>query len=374
MVYKPRKHGFWSHIFSLVFVFGFFLSALTTVIYHSVFKESRRVSISANAVQLNSEFQLIQGRILFQAEPVYNVTVIVDLVDSLSHKSPLSSTVTNKSGEFLLDSIPTTIGNRKVTEIEINAKGNLVVKGDSITVSGTETITISGKGSQEIVKISIWVIVILPAIFLLSFIVPFLTLSPRWKYGFSISLAIILTLSMIIAISGGISNINKNYSSDTEKVISLGYASLFHGTYVEGVPSEWLFSITSLQLDTKSDNSGNVTVKGFGVPLWVLLIAVVGAGLLTVSIIVSEIKDRPKFHLIEKNVPDDEEFKEFRARLERIVRHQFYILFSPIGAIFVYQMLVTADAAYNSTTVALAAFGAGASLNVILDYAITSYR
>lgn len=355
-------------------MFGFFLSALTTVIYHSVFKESRRVSISANAVQLNSEFQLIQGRILFQAEPVYNVTVIVDLVDSLSHKSPLSSTVTNKSGEFLLDSIPTTIGNRKVTEIEINAKGNLVVKGDSITVSGTETITISGKGSQEIVKISIWVIVILPAIFLLSFIVPFLTLSPRWKYGFSISLAIILTLSMIIAISGGISNINKNYSSDTEKVISLGYASLFHGTYVEGVPSEWLFSITSLQLDTKSDNSGNVTVKGFGVPLWVLLIAVVGAGLLTVSIIVSEIKDRPKFHLIEKNVPDDEEFKEFRARLERIVRHQFYILFSPIGAIFVYQMLVTADAAYNSTTVALAAFGAGASLNVILDYAITSYR
>jgi hypothetical protein len=122
-------------------------------------------------------------------------------------------------------------------------------------------------------------------------------------------------------------------------------------------------------------------MSGFGVPLWVLLIAVVGAGLLTVSIIVSEIKNRPKFYLIEEALvkkrsmdaksAEAKELTEFRSRLERIIRHQFNILFSPIGAIFVYQLLVIADAAVNSVTVALAAFGAGASLNLILDRAIS---
>ncbi len=85
----------------------------------------------------------------------------------------------------------------------------------------------------------------------------------------------------------------------------------------------------------------------------------------------SEIKDRPKFYILEQEQPDPKELKKFRSKMERIIGHQFYILFSLIGAVFIYQMLAVANADYNSITVALAVLGAGASLNLILDKAIT---
>ena len=117
-----------------------------------------------------------------------------------------------------------------------------------------------------------------------------------------------------------------------------------------------------------------------------MLLAVVGSAVLTVSIVISEIKNRPKFWLLDhlyrrdgkENEKDkdplstaaDQELAEFRNRLDRIIRHQFNILFSPIGAIFVYQSLVLTDAANNLILVAFAAFGAGAALSIILDKAI----
>jgi hypothetical protein len=70
-------------------------------------------------------------------------------------------------------------------------------------------------------------------------------------------------------------------------------------------------------------------------------------------------------------IPETSQPEEIRRRLKAIVQHQFYILFAPVGAIFVYQILVVGSAAAASLTVALAALGAGASLSALLDKAVT---
>jgi len=57
---------------------------------------------------------------------------------------------------------------------------------------------------------------------------------------------------------------------------------------------------------------------------------------------------------------------QFRAEM---VRHQIYILFAPIGAIFVYQLLLVAGGTSEIATVGLAALASGITLNSILERA-----
>jgi hypothetical protein len=103
-------------------------------------------------------------------------------------------------------------------------------------------------------------------------------------------------------------------------------------------------------------------VRGFGAPLWVLLLAVLGVGLRTMSIIVNEISHEPDFR----------DPQAVRARIELIVRHQFFMLFAPLGAIFVYQFLVMAESASQPSTVALVSLGAGLTLTTLLERALAT--
>jgi hypothetical protein len=54
-----------------------------------------------------------------------------------------------------------------------------------------------------------------------------------------------------------------------------------------------------------------------------------------------------------------------------LVQNQFFTLFAPLGGIFTYQALVLAGAALQPFVVAVAALGAGATLNVLLHLAIS---
>jgi hypothetical protein len=99
--------------------------------------------------------------------------------------------------------------------------------------------------------------------------------------------------------------------------------------------------------------------KGFGAPLWVLLVAVLGAALFTISIILVGIGEAPL----------QLQPHEIRERIKTVVLHQFYMLFAPIGAIFVYQLLVIAGAASQPAAVAIAVLAAGVSLNLLLEKA-----
>jgi hypothetical protein len=102
-------------------------------------------------------------------------------------------------------------------------------------------------------------------------------------------------------------------------------------------------------------------IQGFGAPLWVLALAVCGAALFTLRVIVQEICYPPDFVKVDR--PD------LRKRVFNILQYQMFLLASPFIVIFVYQALVLAGAASQPLTVAIAMLGAGLALNVILDRA-----
>jgi len=362
-------------------------------------KKTPRLEIIANLIPLDANTWSMRGRILNDGDPVANAKVWAVLDGDGSNEDSPPAVTSDQQGGFKIDSLPryfgipnnqSTLSTTKkdeptsesrlkagteskyiVREIRIYAKAHISISGetteDSEIIKGKEVLTLIGQESKQIVNVTFDQIIFLPTVFLISIIIPFLGISPQLKYRFSLTLAFLLTVALIVAISRGI-----NFVSTSEsEILSFGFIHVFQGTYVPGVPAEWLFSFTS---PGDTVNSG-----GFGVPLWVLLLSVIGSSLFTVLIIVSEIKDRPNFKLLTDDNPGDgevnkqreEELKKFHAKIEDVVRHQFYMLFSPLGAIFVYQLMVLADAVGQPITVAIAALGAGSSMNIILDKAVT---
>jgi hypothetical protein len=200
------------------------------------------------------------------------------------------------------------------------------------------------------VHLSAMRLVALPTIFFFSLLIPFMMRPTKLRHCLSLSLAVAFTLVMIAHFSLALFYVHSVVEAD--EVLALGFASIFQGRYAEGLPADWLASLTL------TDGNLDAVGHGFGAPLWVMLLSVVGAGLLTVSLVVNEISDRP------------DNRQELRERDQYIVQHQFFIFFAPIGAIFVYQLLVAAGAVAQPLTVAVAALGAGASLNYLLVLAL----
>lgn len=209
--------------------------------------------------------------------------------------------------------------------------------------------------------------------------------------GTSIALAFIA----LIGIGLGFKHVSGFTNSD--KVLSLGYAHIFMGSYIDGKEKDWMFSLTfpkealsakdeifsQTESDTGSqsgadDESGtddqvesNVGVEnalgssreidpGFGVPLWAMLLAVVGSVFFTLAIFVNGIQ-KPL---------DYKDKNDVCNRASILVKHQTYILFAPLGAIFVYQGLLEIDAASNNFGVAVAALAAGTTQNALLEVAL----
>lgn len=236
----------------------------------------------------------------------------------------------------------------------------------------------------------------------------------RANYYAIVVLALAFTVAMIVFISTTTQELAG--SQNKEEVISLGFAHVYFGTYVADEDPEWLLSMTApnlgdedrkvgdAQIESRSppqqgegsgqagppaasivpgdaeqtpDNAtgrdagdqadsptgavasnGVVYSKGFGAPLWLILLAVVGSSVFMIRLLVDSLKTPVTFS------PD-----LVRARMAEIVRYEVYILFAPLGAILVYQLLVSAGSASEPITVGLAALAAGIGLNNLLEKA-----
>ena len=99
--------------------------------------------------------------------------------------------------------------------------------------------------------------------------------------------------------------------------------------------------------------------SGFGAPLWVLLLSVVGSSVFTIKMVVDNLKEPLDF----------DNAQMVRGRVSEVLTHQFYILFAPLGGIFIYQLLVAAGSASEPITVGLAALASGIALNAVLERA-----
>jgi hypothetical protein len=362
----------------------------------------------------------IHGRVLRDNVPASHVTVWAVMKDQKGNRHSPPAATTDAEGAYAITGFPLKIGPNPVTEVTVRtwdpaAQGASTWVGGAPGATGEEVLVI-GQGSLRRVKFSNWGLFVPTSIFLASMGVAFLGQGTHWAYKLAMAFAFLLTGVMIIAISAGLSYVHT--TGDKNEVLSLGFASLFRGQYVEQAEPEWLFSLTAPHgvpnsapkapskvgqaADTKakaaataatsggaaaldpqrpgmvssanagttalganagsSDRLDSPLVRGFGAPLWVLLLAVLGVALRTMSIIVNEISHEPDFH----------DHQAVQARIELIVRHQFFMLFAPLGAIFVYQFLVMAESANQPSTVALVSLGAGLTLTTLLERALAT--
>ena len=195
------------------------------------------------------------------------------------------------------------------------------------------------------------------------------------------------------------------------EVVSLGFANVYFGSYSKEAGADWVLSLTSpIFIDTNSakdtsvagtatadtadtkpatstgssiedkqrasgdatgkvvpsaekadkDTSGFLSQPGFGAPLWVLLLSVVGSGVFTISLVVERLISTVNF----------QQPGEVRKILTNLIMHQVYILFAPLGGIVIYQLLLTAGSVSQPITVGLAALASGVALNAILKKAM----
>ena len=182
------------------------------------------------------------------------------------------------------------------------------------------------------------------------------------KYYVLISLDLLFTVSMIYLIGITITSLEPA-DGEEPKSTSLGFGYVFYDSYVSDGPKDWNFSLTAPHENagpgsttTAAADSG--PARGFGAPLWVLLLSVLGAGLYTIKLVVDNVRKGSTY--TEKAV---------RTMAADIIQHQFYILFAPLGSIFVYQFLILAGIGSKPLTVALAALASGIALNVLLKKA-----
>jgi hypothetical protein len=314
----------------------------------------------------------LRGRVRLEDSPVKGILVWAVLKDALGNRDSLPTATADSEGAFVIEPFPKTIAGHTVTEVTVYAREPASTSWFSWLkprpVTG-ELVLLVGQGSLRRVDFSIWWLIAPAALFVISIVIAFTT-TPSEAYWGSIFLAFFLTLLTIIEISYGLRYVHT--TGEKNEILSLGYASIFRGRYVKGTESEWLFSLTashepaSNQMSTAEALSENASAaegsappiaRGFGAPLWVLLLAVAGVGLRTIMIIISEIG----------HLPDFRNPAELRRRTEVLVRHQLFRLFAPLGAVFVYQFLVIAESATQPVAVALVALGAGLTLTTLLE-------
>ena len=361
----------------------------------------------------------LRGRVVKDGQPIKNATVWAVAKDSKGNRDSPPSAKTNDDGAFEIKGLSARI--ERLGEVAVFARetGWFADKAEEVLTIGSDVLRRS-RGSS-------WLFVFIPFTFVASAILPFLGDMKLWKYVWLLVFAVWVTASVIAALSISLKVVQTQ--TDKDEIVSMGFASLFRGRYVEDVGVEWLLSLTAPAAEQGSPAvapanlpaaptaapatpaqpeaakgeppkppaagapapaapagqpaatvaKSTTPLKGFGAPLWVVLLAVVGSGLMTVSLIVAEISDRPDFPDPPPPGAPDADQKAYQAaqktvqqRAERIVRHQFFILFSPLSAIFVYQALVAANTASQPLAVAITVLGAGPVLNGLLDKALTT--
>ena len=395
---KPKtkkKPGWWNYALTALPLLVFVISIV--VAFASPGGSVSQLTVVSALVANGNQYQ-INGRVLMDGDPVEQALVwaVVDYGNA-QQDAPLP-VQTDKNGGFVISPVPITLGTgnsgvfRAIVRARKDISGAWYEK--KTTVHGEDTVHL-GDGvaseSSDVVHFSGAVLAPLVTIFLLSVLLPFFGEPSRMKYQLGIFLAFCVTGTMIVYISVGLTYVTTHGANNSDEVLQLGFASIYRSTYVETVPPDWVVSFTAppkreevKPKQPKEPTAPAVTTaagvaeaqqpqpqtpakpaeaaiidKGFGAPLWVLLVSVIGAGVVTIALIVNEISQMSNWN----------DKDRIRNHVQMLVRHQFFILFSPITAIFVYQTLLAGSAANSDFTVGLAALGAAPALSGLITKA-----
>ena len=385
---KSRSKEYWHRFWATIVILSIFFLIALTIIYSNQCNEKDLYTLDfgVSEVAINDSIKAkVTGVLLFRDSILPERNIIITLKKG-NRSEYVEMLKTDSLGYFSTTCcFADTIYNDTTTQARLSVK---VFCHDNEFIEKHYRFN-TGTIGERAIDVDLKFPIIIVLVFVLSILIPFLILKPSWKFLFSITLAFVFSFAMITAVAIGLHYLNK--TADKDDLLTLGFASVFHERYVENDSEEWILSFTSRYKDSEKD-----IVKGFGAPLWVLFLSVIGSGIYTITLICNSIVKRPKFAQInenfleQKNEPFGEEVIHvndtkgnntaneneksqlgiFRTFQNEIIKHQMYILLSPISSIFVYQTIVVTGAGASTIVVALAALGSGLTFNIILNKAI----
>ena len=350
----------WGAVFTVAIMA---VAIIGPAIYNYLGFVEQKVMIVTSAVKTDSIW-LVSGRVLYDGESM-RARVTAVMSNSIGNRVAPPSIATDTAGYFAFPPIRDRLSSDSVrgsaSEVTVMVRGT--VPRDTVTVRGEETLRLTNQARTRWMRLPPSMLLTVVVIFVVSVIVGIwnahTALGRNVQYYGTIALAFLLTAAVIAFISLGLRFVNLTGAEGD--VIALGFANIYKGTYVKDIQQEWLLSLTA---PWQAPAGAPALARGFGAPLWTLLLSVIGSGLFTIQLIVRQVK----------TPVDVNNARQFRDRLQEVVLHQFYIFFAPLGAIFIYQLLVAAGAASVETTVAIAMLAAGAALNGLLDRALNAVQ
>ena len=376
-----------------------------------------QLTVVASVLQVSGNCQ-IAGRVLQDGDAVSRALIwaVVDYANG-QHASP-APTQTDEHGGFTVACAPVSASAAYGEMADATVFARKELPGSwfhpGATLRGQDSVEWSSAAlappPNAPLGVSPILVTPLALLFLGSVVVAFFGEPVLWRYRTAILLAVGFTACMIAYLGYFLKYVSTEGKST--ELLQLGFASIYRGTYVKDVPVEWFFSFTSPPPQAPASQqaapppqnaqqsapsaqpaptlsagappvspvasqaqpatplpspaqAGPTVDHGFGAPLWVLLVSVLGAGVVTISLIVDEIANMNSITA----VSPAEQPVEIRKHVQTIVQHQFFVLFAPITAVFVYQALVVGSAATSSFMVGFTALGAGPSLSALLTKA-----
>ncbi|MFV1979531.1 MAG: hypothetical protein ACC655_00115 [Rhodothermia bacterium] len=299
----------------------------------------------------------VSGRVLTKSGGAGDLVVWAVASNDAGHGFASDPVLTDSNGFFRLTGIPPSFSTNVDTVVLVNrltitatARPDGSGPDYSDYDPGETELSIGSATSSRIVTVPGLAPALLAVAFLASILAAYLPISFKANYLTSVTVAFFFVVLMVGYIAAGMGHVTRITSGlEQTEVLSLGIGYIYNGKYVDEpqVANEWIFSLTS-----KPDEGSSLS--GFGAPLWVILLAVLGAGLYTLSTLVEGITSVPA------------SAAELAPKLHAIVLHQLYVFFAPIGAIFVYQLVVAADAAREPLTVGFSVLAAGVGFTWIL--------
>lgn len=309
----------------------------------------------------------VQGRVIYEGVFPEGASVWAIARGANGHEFAPQPGETDASGAFDLGPIPADFGKGGAT-VTVSARARIPTsEDDSITREGQAVVGLGGgAGGTTALPAALMSIV---GLFFASILIGLWPWPEKWswltaKYVVVVALAFTITCTVLYQLGLSLIRVEEITAGLSEgQPLRLGFASIFRGSYVDGFPEDWIFSLTEKATVPVAGDGTRQLVQGFGAPMWGLLLSVFGASLFTVWLIVNGIKE--DFRALTS--------QRAKERVRLVVVHEFYVIFAPFGAILVYQAMVAGGMAEEPVTVALVLLASGVGLNVILNQALARF-
>lgn len=305
-------------------------------------------------------------RVLVDGYPEDSVQVCAIAHDASGNSFSPQATLTSEDGYADLGPIPMNIGpgdQHNISLIHISACYS--VTGMRPFMKDVVLHLDTGKPSISTINISARVCLLVGLIFLASILIALVRARWPWilqaEYIISVVLTLLLSVAVILVFTEGARTIHLLEQETGSTSVSMGFVHIVKGSYFpDRNPDEWIVTLTPSEGRT----------MGFGAPMWVILVSVIGAVLIAIGSIIDGLTSQSRKNTMLHEITGTELEAKIENKVANLVLYQLFILFAPIGAIFLYQMMLLTGTADENLTVGIAALAAGAGLSLLLKKAI----